>query len=110
VPTKQFSWVHLVGRKVRQQLLLVLASVQKHSKPETKSSHLAKEEVLGSLGQTSHSREKNARAFCSDQQLPRSMTLDSPTYFVFDNLILYCNNLNYTAALDLHVHLRMRRS
>lgn len=31
------------------------------------------------------------------------MTLDSPTYFVCDNLILYCNDLNYTAGLDLHV-------
>ena len=47
-------------------------------------------------------KAKAPQAFCSDQQLPRSMTLDSPTYFVFDNLILYCNNLNYTAALDLH--------
>lgn len=55
-------------------------------------------------------RRRTPQGFCGNQQLPDSMTLDSPTYFVFDNLILYCNNLHYTAALDLCAYLRTRRS
>jgi len=83
---------------VQQQLLLIPVPVQKPSDPEKKCfSLLAGEEVPGST------------AFCSDSQLPFSTTPGSPTYFVFNSLILYYINLSYTAALDLRVYLRTRR-